>query len=794
MKPRWRKVWADLWGNRSRTLAVVASIAVGVFVIGVIGGVYFMLNEDLNRSYAQANPANINLITSPFDNEMVDILSRMDHVQRAEGYRSFTLRLRTSPDTWDNIEVKAFADDEPRRIFRLIAPVGARMPGDHEIILEEKTLAELGLAIGDRILVELDDGTRRQLTVVGYGVDQSNIIDTILGNYRGYVNCTTGQWLHQPADMNRLYLTVAGDREDEKHVRDVAAEVTDRLERANLWVYRTQTNAQSEHPLDAIVDALAMVLIIMGVLTLFLSGSLISNTMSALLTHHARQIGVIKLIGGRRGQIIAMYLTLILAYSLIALLIGIPLGSAGAYYLQEYVAGVVNFVTLGFRIVPQAIAFQIAVGLLAPPLAGLLPVLRGSRISVQDALTSTGLADSDAKKGLIDRLIGRIKRLSRTWLIALRNTFRSKSRLILTLLTLTLSGAIFIAVFNTQVALNTKMEQVASYFGADVQLDFAQSYRIERIEHELSRFANIQYVETWAITGGEIVASDQGPAIPFNLMAPPADSPLVEPTLIAGRWLLPGDQRAIAVNESFWDDYPDLEPGDTLRIKVAGTEEDWTVVGIFQFAALGQMFGYANGDYVADLMGEQYHSAHYRIMTDDHSLSLQKRLASELNNYFQDRNYQVSGVDAGAELYTSTTDVLGILTTVLLALSLMTALVGSIGLAGTMSMNVMERTREIGVMRAIGAHNRIVSQLVIIEGLLIGLISYGLGAILSFPITTLLSNVIMQAIFNIPAEPSLDPQGFAIWLAVVLALSAVASLVPARNATRLTIREVLAYE
>jgi putative ABC transport system permease protein len=127
-------------------------------------------------------------------------------------------------------------------------------------------------------------------------------------------------------------------------------------------------------------------------------------------------------------------------------------------------------------------------------------------------------------------------------------------------------------------------------------------------------------------------------------------------------------------------------------------------------------------------------------------------------------------------------------------MALLTALVGSIGLAGTMSMNVLERTREIGVMRAIGAHDQIVSRLVIIEGLIIGLLSFVLSVVVSFPITVLLSNVISQSVFNSPAELVFSAQGFGIWLALVVLLSIGASLLPARNATRLTIREVLAYE
>ncbi|MCP5101618.1 MAG: FtsX-like permease family protein, partial [Chloroflexi bacterium] len=120
--------------------------------------------------------------------------------------------------------------------------------------------------------------------------------------------------------------------------------------------------------------------------------------------------------------------------------------------------------------------------------------------------------------------------------------------------------------------------------------------------------------------------------------------------------------------------------------------------------------------------------------------------------------------------------------------------VGSIGLAGTMGMNVLERTREIGVMRAIGAVDLEIIKSVVIEGMMIGLISWSMAVVLSFPISSVLLNIIGQAMLDgeIPLKITMD--GFLIWLGVVILLSVVASIVPARSAARLTIREVLAYE
>jgi putative ABC transport system permease protein len=175
-------------------------------------------------------------------------------------------------------------------------------------------------------------------------------------------------------------------------------------------------------------------------------------------------------------------------------------------------------------------------------------------------------------------------------------------------------------------------------------------------------------------------------------------------------------------------------------------------------------------------------------------LLYQKQMSATIDSYLRDLGYHVSETQAGLATLETASESLAILINFLLIMALLTACVGSIGLTGTMGMNVLERTREIGVMRAIGATDGQIMKTVMVEGMIIGLISWFLGAIFSFPITILLSRIISLAILNSPSQFVLSPQGFFIWLGLVLVLSALASVLPARNAARLTIREVLAYE
>ena len=796
LRPRWRKVLADLYSNRARTALVVASITVGVFAIGVIAGSYVIIGQDLAASYGGTNPAHIKLMTTPFDQGFADAVSGMEGVLAAEGRRHVQLQLKLPSGDWDGITFVAPGDAGPVQIHRQQPVEGQPLPADRTVVLEHKSLAELGAQVGDLLEVELPDGTLRYLPIVGTVRDQSDVYGSILGDLQGFITFDTLEWLGQPRSLDHLHVVVAS-AEDQGHIREIAAAITKRVERMGGLVYRTSIAVGDAHPLASIVGALLSVLVILGILVVFLSGSLIANTMSALLSQHTRQVGVMKLIGARRVQIGGMYLALIVSFGAIALVASVPLGSWGAYALSQFVASIINFQVQGFRAVPAAVALQVAIALLVPPAAGSVPVLRGLRVTVRQALGSTGLASSLPTGGLVDRILALLRALPRPTLMSIRNTFRRKGRLALTLFTLTLGGAVFIAVFNAQVALNEKMEQIASYFGADVNLDFALPYRVEEVIRQAHMIDGVTAVEVWLSSGGQLIRPGQATDDPIAVLAPPAGSALVEPTMLRGRWLWPGEEReenAVVVNEAFLHKLPGLQVGDAVRLEIAGRERDFWVVGIFQYTGMDDLVVYANHEYLADLLRAGRRASMFRIVTAEHGLAFQERVGRELNEHFRALGYRVAGVEAGRAYNASVTKVLGILTAVLLVMAFLTALVGSIGLTGTMSMNVMERTREIGIMRAVGAYNRIIAQMVVTEGLLIGLISYALGAVLSFPITFLLSNVISLAIFGSPAALAFSAQGFGIWLTVVATLAILASVLPARTATQLTIREVLAYE
>jgi putative ABC transport system permease protein len=304
-------------------------------------------------------------------------------------------------------------------------------------------------------------------------------------------------------------------------------------------------------------------------------------------------------------------------------------------------------------------------------------------------------------------------------------------------------------------------------------------------------------VEAWSGTAAEILDSQGKLVENLSITAPAENTALLKAEMVAGRWLQPGDQRVLVLSSVIYKTFPDLQPGDRLRLRLASDNriEDWTIAGVFSFTGmLGDLMGYASYDDIADRVGTPSETSSYRLITTAHTLESQEALCAAIDSHLSGLGMEVKSTVAGMKTRGEASTGINILIVFLLVMALLTAFVGSIGLTGTMGMNVLERTREIGVMRAIGAGDFAIIKSVVIEGVLIGLISWAAAWALSYPISAAMLKIISTAVESYPIELTYTFQGVFIWLGAVVVLATLASVLPARNAARLTIREVLAYE
>jgi putative ABC transport system permease protein len=182
------------------------------------------------------------------------------------------------------------------------------------------------------------------------------------------------------------------------------------------------------------------------------------------------------------------------------------------------------------------------------------------------------------------------------------------------------------------------------------------------------------------------------------------------------------------------------------------------------------------------------------VVTEQHDGAFQSDVSRAIEEHFRSANMPVDTTETLTERQEQITFQFNLLITFLIIMAALLAVVGGLGLTGTMSINVLERTREIGVMRAIGASDGAVRGIVIIEGIFIGALSWLAGVLLALPISKLLSDAVGMAFLRRTLNFEFSLMGVALWLFIVVTVAGLASFFPAWRASRLTVREVLAYE
>ena len=801
LRPRWYKVINDLFGNKTRTLLIVLSMAVGLFAIGIILSARSILSEGLARSFAAIHPSSGTVRTiEPFDENFLQSVRSMPEVQEADARRNIAARVEVTPGEWKNISLFVIADYNNIRVNKVASQSGAWPPPEREILIERAALSVIDAQVGEIVHIKMPNDTQREMRITGVAYDPAQLPAPFDGTPYGYISFDTLEWLGEPYGFNELYV-IATHPEDKVWAQHVVNMVKDKAEKSGYTIPLSMTAEPGQLPMDSVLQGILLLMGALGVLSLFLSVFLVVNTVSALLAQQKRQIAVMKAIGGGSPQILGMYLVMVVCYGILALLIAVPLGGVGARALSGLLAAMFNFNLMNMQIPAQTILTQAVIGLILPVLASLFPFLSSLRVSAAEAMSVYSLGKGRFGRNWIDQLLSGsnlwfTRRIPiRSLLLSVRNTFRSKGRLVLTLATLTLASATFISVFNVRASLSSTVEDMIRWFNFDGMLTFDRSYRSDKVQHEALNVPGVTQTDVWLQLPARRVRPDGSESGMMYMFAPNVgESSLIRsPAISTGRWLTPEDDNAVVVPSGLFQNEPDLSLGKEMVLKIYGKERSFKIVGTYVGSTFASII-YTNYDYlskVADRVGEADALLFTTHLHDANSVNAQSKALEE---HFERIGLRVNMVTTLPTERADAEAAFDAIVALLLVMAILLALVGGLGLMGTMSINVLERTREIGVLRAIGAPNRGVAQVFILEGITIGLLSWCLGSLLAIPISQGLNKVVGDEVMGVPLTYSYSMPGLWLWLVVVLILSALASFIPARNASRLTVREVLAYE
>jgi putative ABC transport system permease protein len=781
--PRWTKVARDAWLHRGRTVSVVLAIVVGLAGAGAVLDTWSLLREVTRDDYLTTNPASATLRMDSVDDELLAAVRALPAVGAAEARRVALAGVRIE-GVWSSALLFAPRAMTERRIGTLVHEEGAWPPADGAFVIERSSVEFAHSALGDSVTVRLDNGAESRLPVTGIVRDQGLAPGWMDHVVYGFVTPATLARLGAPGSSNELQFTVRDRSLTRDGVRDVARQVRAVATEMGHTVVSVDVPVPGRHMHAAQMDSLLITMGAFGLLALCMSGFLVVNLITAMLVGQLREIGVMKALGARPSQLATLYLAFALGLGVIASAIAIPVAAYAGRAYAAFAATMLNFDISGHAIPRVAILAQLAAGLLLPVLAAAVPVVRGSRVAVAVALRDSGIGGETAPWLL------RIRGTQRPLLFSLRNAFRRRWRTALTLVTLASGGAAFLAALDLRASIRRSVDALyvdMMRFDLSVLLD--DRHGADSVAAVASRIPGVASAEEWSGTRAtNASAGDLAPS--FSLTALPADTRLLALPIVRGRWLRDGDAQEIVVTSRTLEDQPQLTVGSSVDLAIGGRTSRWTVVGLAD--AGPQPTAFVTRAALARATGDARVTT-LLVRATDRSASSQFDLATRVRDSLEARGFAVRSSQLSQAGRSAIEDHLLMIDAFLLGMAQLTIIVGGLALGATMSLAVQERTREIGVLRAIGAAPRAIVTMVQAEGLLIAIVSWLIAIPLSLPASTLLAGTFSQMI---PVTPTLVPQWYAlaIWLLVVVVVSLASCAWPAIRATRVPTVAALAYE
>ena len=795
---RARKVLRDLWDDKSRTVLVVVSIVAGVFALSLTLRTQAILSREMPRQYAAVSPADVTLGVTPFDERLVETVRQVPGVKAAVGQGHYDLKVRVGGQ-WDPMILTTYGDFGRVDVGRPSPAGGSWPPAPGTVLLERSYTGAVGTGTGGRVRVQMPSGTMVEVPVSGLTHDLTVVSGRLGSPYvAAYATPQTAGRLRLPATFNTLQITLTHPL-DHARTQALVADLRSRIGAGGHTVSGSQIWPHDTPPTQGIVDSVLNTLSALGVLSLLLSTLLVVNTISALIVRQMPQIGVLKAIGASRRDVVVLYLSGILVLAALALAVAVPLAFLASRALVTTIGALFDYDITSFGVPPYVYAAEILTGLVVPVLAGLYPVLTGSRVSVRE--TISGQQGATFGTSRIDRALGRLRALPLAQRYAARNLVRRKGRLVITLSALAFGGAIAVSVLSVRASLFATLDQVSRYWQQDVTVSLSRPSRTQPLVRTLAAVPGVASVASQpaelAVRRRPDGSSSQQPAAVFGV---DPTSPLLRPTLVSGRWLTARDQGGVDVNLGLLKRESDVQVGSALTLVAGGRTTTWHVVGVvtnqllnYNDSAPDQAIVYANLPAFGTATGSPGTTDRLVVTTIRHDAASQRQVADAVQQRLAQPGLQVVA-QTRTGIQAQVSGLIGAIVVVLLVMVALFVIVAGLALMGTMSLNVLDRRKEIGVLRAIGSSSRQLIGIVLAEALYMGLLSWALAALAALPITKLLADVVGTTMLDAPLVfrfPAIAVLG---WLAVVLLVAAAASYLPAAGAARLSVRDVLAYE
>jgi putative ABC transport system permease protein len=799
MQTRYYKVLRDLTTDYSKNLMLVLAIAMGVFGIGSILGGYGVIKREMTDNYMSTTPASATIeMEDSITKAVVDEVNQFPGIKEAERHATVVARMKVG-EKWYPLLLFVVDDFRNKRTNKIFCISGENEPSARTMLVERTALVVLQAKEGDDLIIKTPHGHQQKIKLSGTVHDPGLAPAWQEQAGYGYITLSTLHALGETQGFDQLRILVSDQPLSREHITEKAQAVAARLTQSGYHVHEIQVPSPGRHPHQSQMNAVMSIFIVFSFLILILGSILVATSMATLMVKQVRQIGVMKTIGARSSQVATMYMVMITLLCVIAILIAIPLSRLVAALFYNQIAVLLN-IDIRNNAIPFWIPFlQACAGILIPLIAAAFPLIRGSRISVRRALDNHCVDTKNMNTNSWIMKLSQFEFFSETFRLSIRNVFRQRSRLMMTLSLLAAGGAMFMTAMNVSKAWDKNLKRIYAQRLYDLEVRLNNSVDARAVLGKIKSMTGVKDAEGWSYTPTSVskpnalevtnTYPDKGHGS-FAMQALPVPTHLLNPTVVEGQWLNNTISPDVVLNQNARGSF---KIGDCISLSVNGKPTAWTVIGFSEDVG-SPATAYVSFEVFSRMLNTSTQLNMLRIAYADRSKENAVLRNRAIERLLDKENISVSTTIPVWLLQNAIAAHMKVLINSLMAMAILMSMVGTLGLMSTMSMNILERTREIGVMRAIGATPAKIRNLIVWEGLLTSGLSIFSALVLALVLSAFLGRFIGNMAFRTPLALTVSTIALAVWILLMVAGSYLATLYPARRANKITTREALAYE
>jgi len=796
-----RKARGDLTRHVGRTLLAVFTLSIAIASLGFLA-VPSLLNTAMNRQVKESHLYDVGISTRDLDLTPAE-LSALGHlpgvaaVSPAVGYAT---TVRTGAGTQD---VAIGGGDLASATVNTVPLMSGRLPGPGEVLADAGNARATGFAvpIGGTVDVRAASGRLVRLRVSGIGL---NLYATPGANGSTtpvfYTSAATAQALRGARGYNYLGFRLTDDSTDAQSrvVAEVRAYLTAQTGTDPITALPA-VRAPGQWPGQSGFSHIMALLYIITILAFASALFLISATMSTLIAEQAREIAILKTLGGRRRQISGIIGRTAAMIGAAGAVVGTVLGIVLAYPLARYFAEKFIDVSFGFGIAAAVVVASLALGPALAVAASLPALRRALRRPVAETLAGTGTTGFGA--GWLDQRVARSGLLAGTEVPAslrmgVRNALRQKRRSAATIAQVAVAAGLAISLL----ALGQSITAVISQTIGKLHFSFAVGEAAGQGARPFTSHAVTVAASTPGVIGAQPIETS---SVQYNGQAYVAwglgSHPLYSYRLTAGHWFTSADTATgartaipVVVLGPVVERATRAQVGQILTLNMAAGPTRVRVIGIDSGENNGGATVYFPLQVLERLDGTPGTADSIWLSTASSAHAAIDRAAAAAAARLAAAGYPVSTTKIYVIEAQTTASEASILVIVEI-LGLLVVAIMLMGLVSALSMGVIERTREVGILRCVGARARHIRRVFSAEAVILAIVGWVVGVLLGWLIYQgLLALVRRNVDLALPQE--FPPAIPLITLAAVLVLTLLVIRVPLRRATRIQPGTALRYQ